>query len=246
MDQLVTELTIAAELKEIKVRRGEPFDQSLKFRVLFNHQPARSIPVEFTYTGGYFKNDRQITDGEGYATLHPEVIYSKNKQEQITAGINLKEIASKSVEDTFIRGLVLKKSIQPAVVFVNIDAPSVSFNISENCCLGNECSRLTQIFNQNATSAGFVFDNNIPSDFTFHLNYSVSPGISAGGLVSSEIKGVLNLTDKTNKQLWTKEISGIRGVGSDNVKARQEAFSDFLNSINRIYIRQGLDKINSN
>jgi hypothetical protein len=246
MDQLLSDLTIVSEIKEVQVKRGEAFNESLKFRVLYKNQPARGIPVEFSFTGGYLKNDRQSTDGEGFAILQPEVIHSKNKQEQITARINLKEIASKAVEDTFIRGLILKKSIQPARVYVNIESPSISLIIAENCCQGNECSRLTQIFNQNATGAAYIFNPKNPSDFTFHLNYSIAPGNSAGGLVSTDLKGVLYLTDKTNKQLWTKEISGIRGVGSDGMKARQEAFDDFFNSLDRIYIKQGLDKINSN
>ncbi len=154
MDQVLAALTIEPEIGEIKVKRGESPGQSLKFKVRYKDVPANGIPVEFTYTGGYLKTDRQNSDGNGLVFLQPEVIYSRNMQEQITAIINLKEIASKAVEDTFIRGLILKKSIQPAIVKITIESPSMALRISENCCDGDECSRLKQVFNQNAISAG--------------------------------------------------------------------------------------------
>jgi len=245
MDQVLAALTIETETGEIKVKRGESFGQSLKFKVRYKDMPANGIPVEFAYTGGYLKTDRQNSDGDGFVFLQPEVIYSRNKQEQISAIINLKEIASKAVEDTFIRGLILKKSIQPAIVKITIESPSMALKISENCCEGDECSRLKQVFNQNAIGGGYQFIDNNPSDFTFSLSYNVNPGNSAGGLVSVDLKGEIKLTDKSSKTIWTKEISGIRGVGVNGKESREKAFDEFKTALDRNYIKQGLDKINA-
>jgi hypothetical protein len=245
MDQVLAALTIETEIGEIKVKRGESFGQSLKFKVRYKDMPANGIQVEFDYTGGYLKTDRQNSDGNGIVFLQPELIYSRNKQEQISAIINLKEIASKAVEDTFIRGLILKKSIQPAIVKITIESPTMAFRISENCCEGDECSRLKQVFNQNAIGGGYQFIDNNPSDFTFSLSFNVNPGTSAGGLVSVDLKGEIKLTDKSSKTIWTKEISGIRGVGGNGKESREKAFDEFKTALDRNYIKQGLDKINS-
>jgi hypothetical protein len=243
MDQLLSALSVSAETGDVKVKRGTLFDQSLKFKVLYKNQPAPGIPVEFVYSGGYLKIDRNFTDVNGLAILQPEIIYSRNKQEQISASINLKEIASRAVDDTFIRGLILKKSLLPATVTIQIESPTLSLEIAENCCEGDECARLTQIINQNAISSGFQFMVGELSDFTFRVSYNLVPGSSAGGLVSVDLKAKLNIVDKEKKTIWTKEVNGIRGVGFNAKEARENAFVEFITSLNRNHIKQGLDKI---
>jgi hypothetical protein len=243
MDQLLSDLIINPEINELKVKRGTSFNQDLRFMVLYKNQVVRGIPVEFSYTGGYLKNDRVMTDLNGYAILQPEIIYSKNKQEQLSACINVKEMASRAVEDTFIRGLVLKKAIQPATVKVNIEPPTLSLEIIENSCEGDECESLLQIFNQSMNTSGLVFIDKGVSDFTFQLSYRLLPGTSAGGLLSTELNGRLKILDKNKNTVWTKEINGIRGVGSDSKEALEKAFSEFIIALSKNYIRQGLDKI---
>jgi hypothetical protein len=243
MDQILSALSVSSETGDVKVKRGTSFDQNLKFKVLYRNQPAQGIPVEFSYSGGYLKNDRNTTDANGLAILQPEIIYSRNKQEQLTASINLKEIASKAVDDIFIRGLILKKSLQPTTITIQIESPTLSLEIAENCCEGDECSKLIQVFNQNATSSGLQFINSDPTDFTFQLSYNLVPGSSAGDMVSAELKAKLNIVDKEKKTIWTKEVNGIRGVGANAKEAREKAFVEFNTSLNRNYIKQGLEKI---
>lgn len=243
MDQLLSVLVITAETPEIKVKRGNPFENGLRFRVQMNDNPVQGIPVEFTYTGGYLKNDRQVSDLNGMVVLQPEIINSRSTQEQVTANINLKDIASKAVDDTFIRGLILKKSLKPAIVNISIESPAISVVIAENSCDGDECSRLIQIFNQNATSLGFVFSSGQHADFTFYLSYSIVPGGSAGGLVSAELNGNLKIMNESQHMVWNKEINKIRGVGSNADEAGEKAFLELLTLLDRNYIRQGLDKI---
>jgi hypothetical protein len=243
MDQLLSALSVSIEPREVKVKRGTSFDQSLKFKVLYQNLPVQGIPVEFSYSGGYLKNDRNNTDANGIAILQPEIIYSKNKQEQLTANINLKEIASKAVDDIFIRGLILKKSLLPVTVTINIESPTLSLEIAENCCEGDECSGLIQVFKQNAASSCFQFINSDLTDFTFQLSYNLVPGSSAGGMVSAELKAKLNIADKEKKTIWTKEVNGIRGVGTNAKEARDKAIVELITTLNRNYIKQGLDKI---
>ncbi len=243
MDQILSVLMITTDSPEIKVKRGNPFDQALRFRVQMKDKPVQGIPVEFSFTGGYLKNDRQTSDANGLVTLQPEVIHSANTQEKIIASINMKEIASKAVDDTFIRGLLLKRTLKPVMVILNIDPVTISVEIAEHCCIGEECSRLMSVFNNNATGSGFVFKSDNKGDFTFHLSYTVVPGSRAGGLVSAGLKGTLKVINESQGTIWNKEITEIRGVGANATEAREKAFMELLTSLNRNYIRQGLDKI---
>ncbi len=245
MDQLLAALSVMPEINEIKVKRGTAYDKPIKFIVRYGETAARGIPIEFGYTGGYLKKDRQNSDGAGFVYLQPDVINSKNKQEQFSARINLKEIASKAVEDIFIRGIVLKKTILPAIVTINIGSPSMRMKISDNSCSDNECSRLNQAFVKNAVGSGYQITDNESSDFTFYLGLDYKKGDSAGGLVSVDLKGELKLTDQQNNTIWLKDISGIRGVGGNMQEAREKAFGELITTFDRNYIKQGLDKINS-
>jgi hypothetical protein len=243
MDQSLASLNITSEIKEITIKRGTAFGEALKFRVLFKNNPAQGIPVGFTYTGGYLKNDRQTTDKDGFVYLQPEMVYSRNRQEQMTAEINLKDIASKAVEDTFIRGLILKKSLSPALLNITIESPVLLLKIAENCCNDDECLRLNKVFSQIAVNGGYQFAESAPSDYSFYVSYGFNAGTSAGGLMPVDLKGGLKLTDKNNNTIWTKEITGIRGVGANIAEARVRAFNEFITSLDHNYIRQGLDKI---
>jgi hypothetical protein len=243
MDEILSNLKIEAETKETTVRRGEMTGNNIGFNVLYKNMPAAGIPVEFFYTGGYLKNDRQMTDSKGLVFLQPETVFSKNKQEQLSAKINVAEIAAKATDDTFIRGLILKKSMQPGLILINIESPTLSLRVAENCCQGDECLRLNKIFIQNALNAGYLFLENNPTDYIFNLSYQINQGTSAGGFMSVDLKGDLKLTDKTNRTIWTKEITGIRGVGGTVQEAREKAYNEFNSALDRNYIRQGFDKI---
>ncbi|MFC2152769.1 LPP20 family lipoprotein, partial [Bacteroidota bacterium] len=100
---ILNSLAIESAINEIKVKRGESFKNSLEFTTTYKGKPVQGIPVEFSYTGGYLKKDRQNSDINGFVQLEPEVLYSRNTKEQITASINLKDLAQKAVDDLFIR-----------------------------------------------------------------------------------------------------------------------------------------------
>lgn len=243
-NEIINLLTIEAETKEINIKRGKSFDRNLSFKVLYKNKPARDIPVEFTYTGGYLKKDRQNSDATGYVQLEPETIYSKNSTEQIAASINLKEIAQKAVDDLFIRGLILKRNLKPAVVVVNISNPSFALVIADKTCNGSECNRITGIFNQNMSQNNFKTTPKADADYIFELSYVIKPGESAGGLVSVYLSGELKITGKDKNLIWTKHTENFKGVGYNTEEAKEKAFTEFCNALDRKLFKLGLDNVN--
>lgn len=239
---ILNALSIEAKTGEINVKRGNSFDNNLIFVVKYNNEKVQGIPVEFKYTGGYLKKDRQVSDANGLVQLEPEILQSRNGQEQITAEINLKELAQKSVEDVFIRSLILKRKLKSASVKVNILAPSVSIKIAENTCTDLECSKIQNTFNQNAKQLGYeILSNN--SDYLFELFYGFNQGESAGGLVSVYLSAEISIKDKSGNLIWAKQTEDIKGVGNSIQQAKSKAFDEFLTSLNRKYFKQGFEEI---
>ena len=241
--EILNSLAIKSVTNEIKVKRGERFSDNLEFLLSYDSKPVQGIPVKFSYTGGYLKKDRQNSDINGFVQLEPEVLYSRNSKEQITASINLKDLAQKAVDDLFIRGLILKRNLKPAIVQVIIEAPSLALIIIDNSCSGDECDIIENIFNQNAKQYGYELKSVKAADFVFELSYSFKRGESAGGLVSTYISGEITVKDKTNNIVWAKQTEDIKGVGSNIIEAKNKAFSEFRTALDRKYFKQGIDNI---
>ncbi len=237
--EILNSLAIEPKISEIKVKRGEAFKNELEFILTYKNKPVQGIPVEFSYTGGYLKKDQQNSDINGLVQLEPEVLYSKNGKEQITASINLKNLAQKAVDDLFIRGLIIKRKLKPATVNVIIQAPSVSLKVKTK---GNN-ENINTIFNQNAKQYGYDLESTKTADYVFELNYNFKQGESAGGLVSSYISGKLTIKDQSGSIVWTKQTENIKGVGSNMNEARNKAFDEFQTALNRKYFKQGIDAI---
>jgi len=242
-NEIINLLSIEAITKEINIKRGKSFDKTLLFKVQYKNKPAQDIPIEFSYTGGYLKKDRQNSDATGYVQLEPEPIFSKNSTEQIVASINLKEIAQKAVEDLFIRGLILKRNLKPAIVVINITNPSLAIVIADKTCNDAECDRINSIFNQNITHSNFKLASKTDSDYIFELNYTIKPGESAGGLVSVYLTGELKIINKNKNHIWTKQTENFKGVGYNADEAKEKAFNEFCNALDRKLFKQGLESI---
>ncbi len=240
---ILNSLKIESNKESVSVKRKESFKENLAFLVIFRGNPVKGIPVSFLYTGGYLKKDRQDSEANGMVQLEPEPIYSKNEKEQITASIDLKELAQKSVDDPFIRGIIQKHYIKPATIDIFIQAPSIAINIDKNSCTENQCNKITSIFNENTGQFGFVSDTKNNADYILELYFGYRQGERAGGLVSVYISGELIMKDHTRKTIWTKQTESIKGVGNSIEEAKSKAFDEFLTSLNRKYFKQGLDAL---
>lgn len=240
---ILNSLAIEARTNEIKVKRGESFAYPLEFLVTYKGSPVQGIPVEFSYTGGYLKKDMQNSGINGMVRLEPEVLYSRNGKEQITASIDLKNLAQKAVDDLFIRGLIVKRKIKPAIVQIKIQAPSLALDITDNSCSGNTCDEIRDLFNQNAKQYGFDLKSTDKADYTFELSYSFKRGESAGGLISAYLSGKVSIKEQNSDIVWTKQIENIKGVGTNLSKAQDEAYNEFRSALNRKYFKQGIDVI---
>jgi len=240
---ILNNLKIKSKKNSVTVKRRESFKHNLDFLITFHGNPVQGIPVTFLYTGGYLKKDHQNSDANGIVQLEPEPVYSKNEKEQITASIDLKELAQQSVDDLFIRGLIQKHYIKPAIVDIIIKAPSIAINMDKNSCTEKKCTKITSTFNENIRQFGFIGESKNNADYLLKFSFGYRQGERAGGLIAVYISGELIIEDKSGKITWTKQTESIKGVGYSIEEAKNKAFDEFLTSLNRKYFKQALDAI---
>jgi len=244
INQVLSLLKIKSDFPEIDVKRGEDFNHSLMFSTLYNNTPVQSIPVKFSYTGGYLKKDHDISNQAGSVELSPWKIVSKKNQEQLSATINLQDISAKAVDNLFIRALINDYEIEVAQVNISIKACELAISVPEQNCIPEQCNQIIKSFNKIAVDEGYGIQLKENADFVFFLNFQYSNGESAGGLHAVYLNGDLLIKDKNKKAVWAKKIMEIKGVAEDIEAARGKAFAEIVRSLDKIYFKQGITAIN--
>jgi hypothetical protein len=244
LSQVLLALNIKSELGEMNAKWGDDMQEHIYFMLLFNNAPVQGIPVQYQFTGGYLKRDTDNSDEKGMVSLEPGRIISKKSREKIIASINFEEIASKAVDNLFIRGLVKDFEAPSASVNIIIEPRTLSIVLPQGKCSPEQCNAIIKEFNRVVTDAGYQVKVDEATDYGFKLNYDYSNGESAGGLFSVYLSGNLIITDKTNKEIWNKKIREIKAVAEDRDAARGKAFAELLNNLSRIYFKEGITYLN--
>ena len=229
INKLLNNLKIGAERSGVIVKRRESFKDQLEFLITYRGQPVHGIPVSFSFSGGYLKTDQQVSGESGKVSLEPFSVYSKNKDEQITAAIDLKTLAQQSVDDLFIRGIIQQHDIQPAIVDIKIMDPTIALHLGKNSYSNNQYNKVTTLFVQNADQFGFSTLSESNTDYLLEMDIHYQPGERAGGLVSVYLSAQLMLKNQRGQTIWSKQTENIKGVGYSNDEARNISFEEFRN-----------------
>lgn len=233
-------LSIQSLQESVKVVRNENNSKHIYFKTLYKSQPASAIPINFKYSGGFLKTDRISSDANGQAALELGIIRSKNNSENITASIDLKEIAFQSVDDLFIRGIINNFTPPKTIVDIKIEPPAIALSFNSSPCKTDDCSRIASSFSKMAFQNGYKEEQH--ADYIVKLSYKYQQGESAGNLTSSIITGKISLTRNGNL-IWQKELSDIKGVAQSYQQAKREAFNELVNILNRRYFGQLFDAL---
>jgi len=241
LNQVLSDLKIIALIDKVKVKRGKIVPQPILFQTLYKSEPENSLLVDFSYSGGYLIKDRDYSDDNGFVKLQPEVINSKKDQENISASIDLDEIAQKAIDNLFIRGLLRNQSIEPAVTTINVLSPNIFLSLAEHYCYNNPCERIRNIFNEIALEEGFNLSAENEPEFIISVSFTFKKGESAGGYYSNYLNGEIDLLDEQHNRLWSKSLKNIKGVGHSPESARDKAFEEFVHNLEHLYFYLAFD-----
>jgi hypothetical protein len=242
LSNITTGLDIKAEKDLYNVKRGKELNEKIVFLTTIQGRPVANLPVSLSYSGGYLKDNRAVTDPNGFFALEAGIIRSNKEKEEVIATIDLTSVARSAVEDLFIRGLIVDKNSRSATVTIVIEPVSVSFELKGPCDLF-PCGKLTGSFEDVLKAEGFVHGIPEASDYAYTISFRLNPGSRAGGLTSVFIDGRMEIFDALNEPRWSREIDPVEGVGKSDAEAREKAFANLLQSLRRIWFRTGLDAI---
>lgn len=240
LNEALSKMRIESILKETHVKRGEELSQTLLFKVFYKDQPVQGIPVKYRFSGSYLNRGSDVSDENGYVQLEAEKTESKKSQEIIFATIDFQSIASKAVDDLFIRGLINDYKSEPAKVIVNIQARSLAISYPISMCNVEQCNNLKHRFSQVVIKEGFEVQQKGQADFVFKISCAYTNGESADGLFSVYMNGDMEIIDKKGNAIWSGRIREIKGVGEGRDAARGKAFAELINKMGKIYFQQGI------
>ncbi len=243
LSKMVSDLKIEAQSKQVSVQRGKSIETPLVFKTFYKSKIEQGLPVSFKYSGGYLNKDHGFSNENGVVEIQPGIIQSQNTREKIAASINLNEIAQKAVDNLFIRGILTKQTIEPAVAEIFISKPNLLFVIPDHYCNNEPCEKIREIFNEIALSKGYNISAKNEIAYTFIVKFNSNKGERAGGLFAAYVSGELTLQNENNEQLWSKTVQKIKGVGHSEMDAKDKAFEDFATDLKRIYFPQAFDQI---
>lgn len=243
LNTVISDLKIVAINDHVSVERGKALDSPLMFKTCYKSTMENGLPVIFKYTGGYLKQDHGFSNEIGLVGVQSWNIQSRNPYEKVTAAINLKQIAQKAVENLFIRGILIKQTIEPAVTVINILKPNILLTIPVHYCKNDPCEKIQKAFNQIALSEGFNISDQNSTAYTFGVKFTSTKGERAGGLFASYISGEITLRNKENEKIWSKSVDEIKGVGRNENEAHKKAFDEFVADLNHIHFPEVFDQI---
>ncbi|MEZ5197226.1 MAG: hypothetical protein R2764_12740 [Bacteroidales bacterium] len=134
--------------------------------------------------------------------------------------------------------------MEPAIVDVKIEAPTIALIFEETTCPLFDCKTIGTLFEKIAIKEGYkLADKSLP-DFIFEMGLHYADGNSAGGLTSVFLNGKLSLKNTSGKILWLKDLETTKGVGTNMEEAKSKAFEAFPEFFReRVYFQQGIDAI---
>lgn len=243
LERAIADLSIKAVTKEYFVKHGQHPQILPTFNVTYRDQLVGGIPVDFRFSGGYLNKNNAVSDSKGQVFADPGVIRSKKDFEQLTASIDLGELANSATDDLFVRGLLTNRQATSARVKIIIALPKLFLAVNEDFCQTNNCKNIEQLFKKNVLQAGYLMGTNEIADYVFNLQLQLEDGETSGKLTTVLIYGQLNIFNSKNQLIWTKTISQIEQVGSNQQEAKEKAFAILLKNLNLIYFRQGLERV---
>lgn len=243
LEQAITDLSIETMTNEYFVKHGQSAQILPTFKVTYRGQLVNGIPVDFKFSGGYLDKNNAVTDSEGKAFVDIGIIHSKKAYEQLTASINLQELANKATEDLFIRGLLSNRQPPSAKVKIIISLPKLLLTVNEDFCQTSDCESIQQLFENNVLQAGYLMGTPEMADYNFKLQLQLEDGETSGSLTSVLIKGQLNIYNSKSHLIWTKTINEVESVGDSLEEANEKAFTTLQKNLNLLYFRQALETI---
>jgi len=244
--QTLKQFSIVCNKSSITVKNNHYIPKDLQFVTRHNNIPIANIPVIVKHSGSYLKNESRYSKQDGIINIISEKISSYGKKEKLSAEIDVKKIIQSVCDDIYIRGLMPQKEKIKCSIPVYITKESINLEIKQSSNSSIEKKHIQSIFKQEAIEKQFKIINNSSYDYLFKIIYRYEKGESAGLLTSYYLNGNISISNKADKEIWSKDISTIKAVGRSSQQTKAKAFESFKHYLKVKYFKQALDILKQN
>lgn len=247
LTQVLSSIRIEATNNQIRIKLGKQLpSNSIEFKVSGqNGQPLNGITLLASYTEKPLRISKVQTDANGLARFTLDAIQSNKNTETLKSTVNLEAIANEATTDFIIRKLFTRFRAPEASITISIIKP-VFYFISNETNLDNKLipSVLAESLKRQILEAGYsTVDKMADADYIISTTASTKNKGESGTYKQTTLTGSISIKDKTNAEIYSKQLDGIIGTHFDYKAAGLEAYKEAAKKVEYTIAREIIEVV---
>jgi len=205
--------------------------------------PLQHIPVRYSFTkGSGVVSPTILTDEEGKASTTSLKITGEDKVQVIHVELDLLSIASSDSSSPIVKNFLTSFTPQAADIVIDVK-PLVCFVSSREQNFDNDLQRNvleTEFKNALGKNGGVMFGNNpVETDYRIVIMANTRKGSEMYGQFVAFLDGTVTVIESSsNKEIFSKNLSEIKGIGLDFEKAGLKAYDNAMKEISANIVQE--------
>jgi hypothetical protein len=245
--QVLSSIRIEATNKQLSVKQGQPLPVgSTEFKVTgMNGQPLNGITIVGSYTEKPLRYSRIQTDNNGLVSFVIDAVRSNKSTQTLKAIVNLEAIADEATTDPTVRKLFTRFRAPEASLLISIIKP-VFYIVSSETNLDAKLDPpvLAESLKRQLLDAGFTTtDKQSDADYVVTVIASTRSKGESGTYKQAILIGSISVKDKTNAEIYSKQLDNITGTHFEYQTAGMEAYKEASKKVEFTIAREIIDGI---
>jgi len=247
ISKVLSSINIMASNKLIKVKQGQLLPAgTLEFKVTgLNGQPLNGFTLSGTYTEKPLRNSKIQTDNNGLASFTVDAIRSNKNVETLNTTLSLENIANEATTDYVIRKLFTRFRAPEAAITINIIKPLFYFTSNESN-LDNKLSPapISESLKRKILEGGYTTtDKELDADYRISVTATTKSKGEAGSYKQTGLIATISVKDKSNAEVYSKQINNITGAHFDYLQAGTEAYKEAIKKVENAISREIIEVV---
>ena len=245
--QVLSSIRIEASNKQLNVKQGQPVPVgSTEFKVMgMNGQPLNGLTIVGAYTEKPLRYSRIQTDNNGLVSFVIDAVRSNKSTQTLKATVNLETIADEATTDPTVRKLFTRFRAPEASILINVIKP-VFYIASDESNLDTKLNPpiLAESLKRQLLDAGFTTtDKESDADYIVSVTALTKSKGESGTYKQTTLIGGITVKDKTNAEIYSKQLDNITGTHFEYQTAGMEAYKEAAKKVEFTIAREIIDGI---
>jgi len=247
LTQVLSSIRIEATNKQINVKQGQQFPLNLtEFKVTgINGQPLSGVTILASFTEKPLRYNKIQTDVNGSVSIVVDPIKSNRSTQTLKATVNLETIANEASTDFTIRKLFTRFRAPEASILISIIKPVFYITSNEtNLEIKLTPPILAESLKRQILDAGFATtDKESDADYTISVTASTKSKGESGTYKQTTLTGSISVKDKSNAEIYSKQLDNITGTHFEYQTAGVEAYKEASKKVEFTIAREIIDGV---